>query len=716
MNSLTSMLVPKSIAIVGASRKRTGPTGMLLDLVAEYPSTPPICIVNPSGESIDDLPTYRTVAEMPNAVDLALLLVPAAAAETAARECAARGIANLAVFSAGFADDRDEAGARRQAALAQVGAETGVRILGPNSQGFMNLIDGVPATFSPAVMPSALARYFDGDKVAALERARGNVAIVTHSGGMGFALFNRGVARGIGFSYVISTGNEVDVEVTDCLEFLLDDSHTDVVMMYLEGLQRPERFAALAARAQAARTRLVVAKLGRSAAAARAALSHTGHLAGDDRAYDAVFRRYGVARANDPDEMLDMAAALSLCPPARGRGVGVVSASGGSAVWLADSLANAGLDVPILHRDTQVLIEKELPSFASLVNPVDITGAVAEGAAEILRTMANDPAIDIVVLSTTIANVARLEGDRDALGALAADGSIPTFVYSYTEPSAASRAILREIGLPCFSSVAGCAHAVAALVRVSQPAVAVTLGDTASMRRARHRLIEFSHRDGALCEYEAKLVLNELADVATAIPPERLATSREHAVAAAAQLGYPVALKVQSRSIAHKAAAGGVALALGDADAVRDAYDRIVEAAATHLDGTHFDGVLVQSMATSGLELIVGVQNRSGLGPIVVVGYGGALVEVIDRTVMFPAPFDEAEVAELLRELGVPRALANGRAFDDVDRALAPLYRLIAAVSQFAWAARDTMSELDLNPIIVDRSTGVATIVDALIA
>jgi acyl-CoA synthetase (NDP forming) len=708
------MLTPKSIAIVGASRKRTGPTGMLLDALGAYPSTPAVSIVNPSGESIDGLPTFRTVAELPDPVDLALLLVPAGATEQAARDCTDRGIANLAVFSAGFADDRDEAGPRRQAALAQLHRETGVRILGPNSQGFLNLIDGIPATFSPAVMPAALARYFEGDEAMAFERSRGNVAIITQSGGMGFALFNRGVARGVGFSYIISTGNEVDVELQDCLEFLLDDPHTGVVLMYVEGVHEPARFASLAARAQELRKRLVIAKLGRSEAAARAALSHTGHLAGDDRAYDAVFRRYGVARAHDPDEMLDIAAALSLCPPARGKGVGVVSASGGSAVWLADALTHAGLDIPVLQPETQLLIEAELPSFASVVNPVDITGAVAEGAAEILRTMTADPAIDIVVLSTTIANVARLEGDRAALGALAADGTIPTFVYSYTEPSAASRAVLRELGLPCFSSVVGCAQAVAALARASSTIVPTPTVDSPAMARALHRLAELRHRDGALCEYEAKLVLHELPELAVCIPPERLATSREHAVSAATHLGFPVALKVQSRAIAHKAAAGGVALAVGDAGAVRDAYDRVVDAAGSHVDGTHIDGVLVQPMAPAGLELLVGVQNRSGLGPIVVVGYGGALVELIDRTTMFPAPFDEATAAELLAEIGIPRAL--GIADGHNDPRLAPLYRLVAAVSQFAWAARDTMTELDLNPIIIERTSGAATIVDALIA
>ena len=711
MNSLASMLTPKSIAIVGASRKRTGPTGMLLDALAAYPSTPSLCIVNPSGESIDGLPTFRTVAEMPDAVDLALLLVPAAATEAAARACAERGIHNMAVFSAGFADDREAVGTERQAALGQIHADTGVRILGPNSQGFLNLVDGIPATFSPSVMPAALARYFDGDEATAFARARGKVAIITQSGGVGFAVFNRGVARGVGFSYVISTGNEVDIELNDCLEFLLDDVHTDVVLMYVEGMHQPARFAALGARAQAAGKRLVIAKLGRSPAAARAAFSHTGHIAGDDHAYDAVFRRYGVVRAYDPDEMLDVAAALSLCPPARGRGVGVVSASGGSAVWMSDALTSLGLEVPVLHPDTQELVRQQLPTFASIVNPVDITGAAAVGAAQVLATIAADPAIDIVVLSTTIANVARLDDDRAALGALAADRTTPTFVYSYTEPAAASRAVLRDMGLPLFSSLIGCAQAVAALVRSSQPVVDAPTGDSVAMTRALHRLIAFEGRDGPLCEYEANLVLRELPDLAAAIPPERLATGREHAASAAALLGFPVALKAQSRAIAHKAAVGAVALSLTDGAEVRDAYDRVADAAGAHLDGTHFDGILVQAMATPGLELLVGVQNRSGLGPIVVVGYGGALVEVIDRTAMFPAPFGEATAAELLREIGVAAALGHS----GYER-LAPLCRLMATVSQFAWAARDTMVELDLNPIIVDRATGRPTIVDALIA
>src|SRR5204862_2178708 len=238
-------------------------------------------------------------------------------------------------------------------------AERAVRIWGPNTRGFRTHVDGIPATFSPSVMPAAFARYFDGDEATAFARAKGKVAIVTQSGGVGFALFNRGVARGVGFSYVISTGNEVDIELNDCLEFLLDDIHTDVVLMYVEGMHQPARFAALAAHAQAVGKRLVIAKLGRSPAAARAAFSHTGHIAGDDHAYDAVFRRYGVVRTYDPDEMLDVAAALSLCPPARGRGVGVVSASGGSAVWMSDALTSLGLEVPVLHPDTQELVRQQ---------------------------------------------------------------------------------------------------------------------------------------------------------------------------------------------------------------------------------------------------------------------------------------------------------------------------------------------------------------------
>ena len=379
------MLAPKSIAIVGASRKRTGPTGMLLDLVAEYPGAPPICIVNPSGESIDGLPTYRTVADIPDAVDLALLLVPAAAAESSARECAAHGIANLAVFSAGFADDRDVAGHERQAALAQVHAETGARILGPNSQGFLNLVEGVPATFSPAVMPSALARYFDGDKVTALERARATSPSSPTAAAWGSRSFNRGVARGVGFSYVISTGNEVDVEVTDCLEFLLEDSHTDVVMMYLEGLQRPNGSPSWPRVAQAIGTRLVVAKLGRSEAAARAAsVAHRSSRRRRPRLRRRVspLRRGPCARSRRDARHGGRVVVVPIRRWPRGRRRQCVGRFGSVAGRLVGPRRSRRSHPASRHATPH---RKELPSFASVVNPVDITGAVAEGAAEILH-------------------------------------------------------------------------------------------------------------------------------------------------------------------------------------------------------------------------------------------------------------------------------------------------------------------------------------------
>ena len=233
-----------------------------------------------------------------------------------------------------------------------------------------------------------------------------------------------------------------------------------------------------------------------------------------------MFRRYGVARANDPDEMLDVAAALSVCAAARGRGVGVVSASGGSAVWLADALHGAGLDVPLLAPSTQAGVQQQLPSFASIVNPVDITGAAAVGAAQVLLTITEDPAIDIVILSTTIARVERLEEDRESLVTLAENRSIPTLVYSYTDPAPASRVALREMRLPCFTSIAGCAQAAAGLVRAGLPTIGRTPGDTAALDEARSRLIALEHGNDPLSEYEAKHVLRALPALAATFPPK----------------------------------------------------------------------------------------------------------------------------------------------------------------------------------------------------
>lgn len=702
-DAIRRLLTPKSIAVLGASRSTEGPSGFLLGALRAWGYPGELHLVNPGGYEIDGRPSIRSAADLPEGVDLALVLVPAHAVVASVEECAGRGIGAAVIFSAGFGDDRDPAGPARQAALAQIVERTGMRLLGPNAQGFLNLDALVPATFAPGVLPAALAAAMGAG--AAPADARGNVAVLAQSGGLGYSLFARGLARGVRFSHVVSTGNEVDLEMQDFLEFLIDDPATEVVLMYLEGLKEPGRFQGLARRARDRGTQLVVAKVGASSAGQRAALSHTGHVAGDDGAYDAVFRRYGVHRVHDPDQMLDVALALSSGKRAHGPRAVVVSASGGSAVWLADSLSARGVDLPELGGDTRARLEAMLPSFASVANPVDISGGAAMGPAEVLAAIASDERVDTLVLATTLARARRIEEDRAMLEQIVASVDKPMVVYTYTEPSALARDVLRELRLPLYTTIAGCADGVAALAAAdaAHRLAAEDEGvDAAPAGLDEARRLIHTAPDDTLCEYEVK---EALTAIGVASPHEVLATTVGDAVDAARRIGFPVALKVQSPDVPHKARAGGVVLGASDDTAVARGFDQVIMATLASHPDARVAGVLVQQMAPPGIELLVGVQNRSGLGAIVVLGLGGELVEVLRRVVAHPAPFSPRTARRLLAELGIASVVGS----------LDACAELVSAVSHLASALDDRIEELDLNPVIVERASGMPHVVDALL-
>lgn len=692
MSDFGALLAPRRIAVVGASRRAGGPSSALLDAFTQWEYPGDIVLVNASGESIGDRRTFRRVADIADPIDVAFVLVPAAATVDALEQCAAIGVRLAVVGSAGFAEDRDPAGVARQDEVRALAQRTGMRVIGPNSQGFLSVQARVPATFSPSVWSTSLAA------VGASSYPLGNVALLAQSGGLGFSLFNRGAARGIGFSHVVSTGNEADIDVQDLLAWLIEDSYTQVVGIYLEGLQDPNRFVPLLERARDTNTRLVIAKVGRSVAGQRAALGHTGHLAGDDEAYDALFRRHGVVRVHDPDELLDAVAALSSCRmlPAS-RGVGIVSASGGSAVWMADAVTSVGLDVPVLAPETQARVAEVLPTFATVDNPVDITGAATVGAAEVLERIAADPSIGALVLATTIARVARVEADRPALERIVTNIGKPVLVYSYTEPAAESRAVLRNIGLPVYTSILGTARAAAALVRAAT--VAPEAVEPSERARAAIALL-YNGGAGARSEYEVKAALRVMQ---LPLPDGALARDGAEAAAVAERLGAPVALKVQAREIAHKARVGGVRLGVTAATAAAIA-DEMLREVALRAPDAQIEGLLVEAMAQAGTEVLIGVENGSGFGPMIVVGWGGSLVEAIGRSAVFPAPLTTNNASDVIADVGLDLALGAA--------GTQTLSSIVAAVSQLAWAGRDTLAELELNPVIVTPG-GEATIADA---
>jgi acyl-CoA synthetase (NDP forming) len=692
---LGSLLAPKSLALVGVSRTEGTPSRHLLANLLEYQFPGPFLLVNPSGEPIEGLASYRTVEELPEPVDLALVVVPAYQVPDTVAACAARGIPAAVVYSAGFADDRGPSGPALQRRLEEVIATTGIAVCGPNSEGFFSVAEGVPASFSGASALEFVQQYSaDGS----LGPEAGNIAIVGQSGGLGFSLFSQGLGRQLRFSYVISAGNEAGLTILDYIAFLLESPSTDVVLAYIEGLRDPERLAPVAARAMELGKHLVVAKVGRSDAARRAALSHTGHLAGEDRAYDAIFRRYGIVRVSDTEEMLDVAMALSWGKRRPGRRTAIVSFSGGSGVWMADAIANAGLEVPELAPDTQERLREVLPTFAATTNPVDITGASKLGPAGILAMVAEDPGIDALVLITTLRTAYLFAADRPALERLSQLAK-PVVLYGYTEPTEEHKAVLRQLRLPFYSSPVRTARSLAALVALVPGASTVVSPSSGVVDRLRHA-------PPVLCEYEVKAHLAFLGLDTTA---ERLVTTGPEAVAAAGAIGFPVALKVQSPDLPHKQAAGGVLLGLASASEVEAGFAAITAQVALRHPGAAVHGVLVQEMVPVGLELIVGVDNTSGLGPMVLVGLGGSLAEVLSGSVMYPAPFGPETAVAMLTEVGATRILlAAGAPLDAVAT-------LVSAVSCLAAEGADTISELDLNPVVVDHTTGRARIVDALL-
>jgi acyl-CoA synthetase (NDP forming) len=696
---LGPLLAPRSIAVVGVSRTDGTPSRHLLANLCSYRFPGPLLLVNRSGQPIDGLASFQSVRALPEAVDLALVLVPSAEVPATVVACAERGVKAAVVYSAGFADDRGPEGGALQKELEDVIASTGMVLCGPNSEGFFNAVEGVPATFSAAVSLDD----FGGREAP----EAGNIGVVAQSGGLGFSLLKQGLDRELRFSYVISAGNEASLTVMDYLEFLLDDDGTDVLLAYVEGLRDPERLGGVAARAAELGKPIVMAKVGRSDAGRRAALSHTGHLAGEDAAYAAVFRRYGIVRAHDTEEMLDVAMALSWRRRRPGSRVAIVSYSGGSAVWMADACSTAGLVVPPLDVAVQDRLRAVLPSFAATTNPVDITGASKMGPAEVLTMVADDPGVDSLVLIAPLRNPTLLESERPALERLSHQLTRPVVLYGYTDPTADNRTVLRRLRLPFYPSPVRAARSLAALVAApgrdddGPP-------DPAPLRAAAADVVERLRRaPPVLCEYEVTALLAMLGLDA---PAGQLAATAEEASRAALDIGYPVALKVQSPDVAHKLAAGGVALGLSSAAEVEAAFARIVEQTARDRPAAVIRGVLVQEMVPVGLELIVGIDDSSGLGPMILVGLGGSLAEVLDRTVTYPAPFGAGTATGLLEEVGAGRALRHAGG----DSRLHGAAELLSRLSVLAAAGAGVIRELDLNPVVVDYRTGRARIVDAL--
>jgi acetate---CoA ligase (ADP-forming) len=687
-HALDALFRPSSVAIIGASSdaNRIGGRPVAFSKRAFQGRIIP---VNPKGGELQGLPAYASIADAPGPVDQAIIAVPAKAALQAADECIAKGVKVAVMFSSGFAETGDE-GRALQVELTRRCRAGGMKLLGPNSLGMFNVHAGLYSTFSS---------YFNP-----LWPRTGPVSIVSQSGAVGTYFLSLAAERGLGFSHFVATGNEADVDVAECVEWLAEDPETGVIMIYLEGCRDGARLRAALSRAARNRKPVIAMKVGVSEQGVAAIASHTGSLAGSDAVFDAVFAESNVHRARSLDELVDVAYACASGVYPKSPRLGAVTLSGGVGIQMADAAAELGLELPRMPDAAQQKILAMIP-FAGPANPVDTTAQVVNDwtmFTTILGIVADEGAVDSVV--SFLAHMGTMPGLMDRLkpAFLEVRQRFPDRVFVLCARMPREMADeFTALGFLVFEDPNRAVAAVAALTRLQAgfaafrpPAQAAQAGTKALP-------------SGPINEAEAKRIL---AEAGMPFTPERVARTRDAAVAAAREIGFPVVLKVLSADIAHKSEAGGVVLGLQDADAVASGYDAMMARVAARAPGARLEGALVARMIAGGVETVIGVKRDPVFGPVVMFGLGGVYVEVLKDVTLRLAPVDRAGALDMIRRIKGFALLAGARGKPAAD--LDALADAIVALSRFG-AAHPEVASAEINPFIALPEGGVA--VDALI-
>ena len=710
MPDLGALLWPRTVALIGASADAESLRGRIFNVMRGHAFAGTLYPVSRSSAEVLGVKAYPSVADLPQPTDLAVIIIPAEHVPAELERCGKAGVRSAVILSSGFAEASGDSGTSLQAEIRAVARRYDMAVSGPNSEGFANIAANLCPTFSPAMEASERPLVPAG-------RPRRQVAVAAQSGGMGFAFFDHGRAKELSFRYIVTTGNEACLEALDFAEFIIDEGKTDALLLLLEDVKTPETFRRVAEKALKAGTPLIVNKIGQSDAGVRAAASHTAALAGAYRAYQAMFARYGIIEGSDISEMVDMAAGFLAWRDRLplGRRVGICTASGGGGGWMADACAAAGLEVPVLDDATRRRIDEHLPSYGTSQNPVDATAQAVSriGYAGLARLMIPSPEIDGIVVVMTGRNAHNLERQQEALSGLAETAEKPILMWSYTLPAQRSVQILGEAGYPLYTDIGNCARTMRVMAdyravreRFLRP-IEIASGYAADKETA-HRLL--AGAGPALSEWEARPILAAYGIGANSAGT--LATSAASASAAAEAIGGPVALKVQSPDILHKTEAQAVTLNVQPRD-VAAGYERVLANARRHVPDARILGVLVQPMAPSGREVILGIKRDATFGPLLMVGLGGVAVEVLKDVALAPVPLSTAEAGALVAQLKGAALLEAHRGAPPAD--VDALVELMVRLGRFAADHAETVAEIDLNPVLVHAKGKGVSVVDALI-
>lgn len=688
MNAIQRLVTPRSVAVIGASADPAKTAGRPVSYLRKHGFSGAIYPVNPKVDSIDGLRCYPDIASLPEVPDVGIVLLGAERAHLAVRDLAARGAGAAIVLASGYTETGAE-GARRQAELIE--AAGSMRLLGPNTIGLVNLTDNIPLSASGAL---------EMDQFPA-----GSIGVVSQSGGILGALLSRAAARGIGLSKLVSTSNEVDLDLADFIDYLADDEATRVIALYVESVRNPETFRRAALKAMRAGKPVVAFKIGRSESGARAAVSHTGAMAGADRMYDALFEQVGVIRAQNFSDLLDMPVALAAGRKLRGKRIAILTSTGGAGTLVSDSLGMAGFETPAPDEDTAAKLRAlQKGDHAALDrNPIDVTlaGLQPDLLRAAIRILLDSPGYDAVSVIVGSSGLAMPDLMANAIRDCLPDSDKP--VIAFVSPHAPEvGSLLNRRGVPAFTAPEACTVALDAMWRA---------GRTATDAEAGTRALPLPDLGmvgtGPLDEAAAKALF---ARFGIPVAKEVIVGNGEEAIAAARDFGGNVVLKVLSAEITHKSDIGGVAVNVSPAEvAGRLATMAAAVQAAT---GVAPERYLVQEMVRDGVEVILGM-HRDELGTAILLGMGGVAAELFSDTTLRLLPpgqgLTRQAAFEMIQRLKTAPLLQGyrGRRVADVEA----LADAIVAFSRMVATLGDRLVEAEINPVFVlPRGQGVVAV------
>lgn len=693
---LTKLLKPASVAVIGASEKEGFGGDVCRNILSYKKDMSRVYFVNPKRDTVFGRPCCHSVSEIPDTIDLVIVCTPQKTVLPLLEESAKKGCGGAVIYASGYGEVGTEEGRQNERELLAKAKELQIAVMGPNCAGFVNYIDDV------------YAFAFVSDK----RDRRGNIGVISQSGQLCLSMMD---FPGVGFSYNISAGNAKAIELEDYMEYLIEDEHTKVLSLYMEGVKNPEKFVTVLAKAAEKKKPIVMLKAGRSMKGQAIAASHTGSLSGSDASFDALLKKFGVIRVEDLEELVAMSQLLSAMPSMPKKATfASMNLSGGETAICADVGSLNGICYPDFLAETLKRLKELLPSYATPNNPLDMTATPsydAELYAQVLETVMDDPQVGMVLLGYTllykIADPAihyMYEGIKRVVekkGAACKPIAMIPFGENTRNPEYQEK--LFQLGVAVLPPPV---YAFKMLKKLADH-VDFSYEKTTHAVALPHRI---STNIYALSEHESKMSLKAFG---AAVEEEWIVTSPEEAAKAAEMAGRPVAMKVESGDILHKSDVGGVILGVSGREEAKSAYEQILKNAEEHCPEAKINGVLVVPMMKPGLEMIVGVNVDPQFGPIVMVGMGGVFVELFKDVALYPAPLHKEEAMNMLQSLKAYRLLNGyrGGAVYDVDA----LCDLIVSVGDFAAANADTLKELDINPVFVyPKGEGVG-IADSLI-